>query len=66
MIKYNKNKFKFKQKLILIESYLCHRYLPVEEVAELLGTSKNVLTLAVLEWIKNDHYIFIESKMNKL
>lgn len=66
MIKYNENKFRFKQKLILIECYLHHKYLPVEEVAELLGTSKNVLTLAVLEWIKNDHYIYIESKMNKV
>lgn len=66
MIRYDKKKFKFKQKLILIEAYLYHRYLPIEEVAELLGTSSNVLTMAVLEWIKNDHYICIESKMNKI
>ena len=65
MIRVNKKQIRFKQKLILIEACLYHNHLPVEDIAELVGTSKQLLTKVLIEWLKNDHHVCIESRMNK-
>ena len=65
MIIVNKKQIRFKQKLILIEACLYNNHLPVEDIAELVGTSKQLLTKVLIEWLKNDHHVCIESRMNK-